>query len=110
MLESEDELDPTLYIIEAQAMGLSDMLLGWMLPASAVLALLRHPMWPYLALLGSGVFIYFSALIILSRIYLKRNGRKVGSASSERAAYVFGGIWISSSVAMTILAIATLSG
>ena len=110
VLESEDELDPTLYIIEAQAMGLSDMLLGWMLPASAVLALLRHPMWPYLALLGSGVFIYFSALIILSRIYLKRNGRKVGSASSERAAYVFGGIWISSSVAMTILAIATLSG
>ena len=110
VLEPEDELDPTLHIVEAQAMGLSDMLLGWMLPASAVLLLLRHPIWPYLALVGSGVFIYFSSLVILSRVYLKRSGRKVGRASSERAAYIFGGIWIVSSVAMIVQAVATLSG
>jgi hypothetical protein len=110
VLEPEDELDPTLHIVEAQAMGLSDMLLGWMLPASAVLLLLRHPIWPYFALVGSGVSIYFSALIILSRIYLKKSGRKVGRASSERAAYIFGGISIASSVGMIILAVATLSG
>ncbi|KPJ87544.1 MAG: hypothetical protein AMS18_14485 [Gemmatimonas sp. SG8_17] len=110
VLEPDDELDPSLHIIEAQAMGLTDMLLGWMLPASAVLLLLRHPIWPYLSLVGSGVFIYFSVLIILSRIYLKRSGRKVGRASSERAAYIFGGIWIASSVAMIILAVSSLSG
>jgi hypothetical protein len=37
MLEPDSEIDPTLWIIEARTMGLSDMLLGWMLPASAAL-------------------------------------------------------------------------
>jgi hypothetical protein len=109
VLEPHDELDPTFYIVEAKVMGLSDMLLGWLLPASAILLLLHHPFWPYLALIGSGVFIYFSMLIIFSRIYLKKSGRKVGSISSVRAAYIFGGIWITSSVAMIFLAISTLS-
>jgi hypothetical protein len=103
------QLDPTLYVVEARAMGLSDMLLGWMLPASAILMLVDHPIWPYLALIGSGVFIYFSAVIVLSRVYLKRRGKKVGRPASERAAYVFGAIWIVCSLAMIGLAAAELA-
>jgi hypothetical protein len=109
VLEPKEELDPTLYLVEARAMGLSDLLLGWILPASALLMLLHHPFWPLLALIGSGVFIYFSALIILSRIYLKREGLKVGRPASERAAYLFGGMWITCSLAMIWLAIDALS-
>jgi hypothetical protein len=116
-----EELDPTLYVVEAPAMGLSDLLLGWILPASALLMILHHPFRPHLALIGSGVFIYFSALIgsgvfiyfsaliILSRVYLKREGMKVGRPASERAAYLFGGMWIACSLAMISLAIAALS-
>ncbi len=110
VLEPREELDPTLYVVEARAMGLSDLLLGWTLPAGALLMLLRHPMWPYLALIGSGVFIYFSAVIVLSRVYLRREGRKVGRPASVRAAYVFGGVWIASSLAMIALAVSALSG
>ena len=110
VLEPEEELDPTLYVVEVRAMGLSDLLLGWTLPAAACLMLLRHPMWPYLALIGSGVFIYFSAVIVLSRVYLRREGRKVGRPASERAAYVFSGVWIASSLAMIALAVSALSG
>jgi hypothetical protein len=109
VLEPKEELDPTLYVVEARAMGLSDMLLGWILPASAFLMLLDHPLWPHLALIGSGVFIYFSALIMLSRVYLKREGMRVGRPASERAAYLFGGAWIACSLSMIFLAIDALS-
>ena len=109
VLEPEEEVDSTLYVVEARAMGLSDMLLGWTLPVSALLMLVGHPFWPYLALIGSGVFIYFSAVIILGRVYLKRRGKKVGRPASERAAYVFGAIWIVCSLAMIGLAAAELS-
>ena len=46
VLEPEEEVDPTLYVVEARAMGLSDMLLGWTLPVSALLMLVGHPFWP----------------------------------------------------------------
>ena len=108
-LEPEAELDQTLYVVETYAMGLSDMLLAWMLPLSALLMLVGHPVWPYLALIGSGVYVYFSAVTMLSRVYLKRRGKKVGRVASERAAYVFGVIWIMCSLGMTAAAIAELS-
>ena len=104
VLEPEDEVDPTLHIIEAKAEGLADMLLAWTLPASALLMILDHPLWPYLAFFGAGVFLYFSALITFSRIFLRGAGRKVGRPVSERATYLFGGLWAVCSVVMMVLA------
>ena len=65
VLEREEEVDPTLYIIESKAEGLADMLFAWTLPASALLMILDHPLWPYLAIFGAGLFLYFSVLIAL---------------------------------------------
>ncbi|MCP4547069.1 MAG: hypothetical protein GY835_11440, partial [bacterium] len=90
--------------------GLTDMLLTWTLPLSALLMLLGHPLWPYLGLIGGGVFLYVAGLITLSRIFLRREGKKVGAPSAERAAYIFGGIWALSALAMIILAGIHLSG
>ena len=104
VLEPEDEVDPTLFIIESKAEGLADMLLGWTLPASALLLILNHPLWPYLAFFGGGVFLYFALLITLSRVFLKGEGRKVGRPASERAAYLFGGLWAAASITMMVLA------
>ncbi|MGD2152672.1 MAG: hypothetical protein PVG79_05345 [Gemmatimonadales bacterium] len=108
--EPEEEMDPTLYILETRVQGLNDMLLTWTLPLSALLMLLEHPLWPYLGLIGGGIYVYFSGVIILSRVFLKRRGMKVGPASSERAAYVFGVIWILSALTMIALASIELSG
>jgi hypothetical protein len=110
VLEPRDELDPMLYLVETKVMGLSDLMLAWTLPASGGLLLLDHPAWPYLALFGSGVFIYFSVVIILNRLFGGRAGHRVGRPASRRAAYVFGAIWIGCSVAMSNLAVAELTG
>lgn len=109
VLEPEGEVDPTLYIIESKAEALADVLLAWTLPASALLMILNHPLWPYLAFFGAGVFLYFSALITFSRFFLKSEGRKVGQPASEKAAYLFGGLWAVASIAMMVLAAIHLS-
>ena len=110
VLEPESEVDPTLHIMEAKAEGLVDLLLTWTLPAAALLMILNHPLWPYLGLFGGGVFLYFSGLIILSRVFLKRAGKRVGSPASERAAYLFGCLWALAAFTMIGLAASRLSG
>jgi len=103
VLEPREKIDPVLYIIEAKAEGLTDMLLAWTLPLAAFLMLLGHPVWPYLGLIGGGVFLYVAGLITLSRFFLRRKGKKIGPLSSVRAAYLFGGIWAASAIVMIIL-------
>ena len=102
--DPEEEMDQSLYIIETKANGLSDILLTWTLPLSGLLMIFDHKTWPLLALVGSGIYIYFALLTIFSRIFLKRRGKKVGSPSSEKAAYIFSAIWILSSITMIFLA------
>ena len=100
----EEEMDQSLYIIETKANGLSDILLTWMLPLSGLLMIFDHKTWPFLALIGSGIYIYFALLTIFSRLFLKKRGRKVGSPSDEKIAYVFSVIWILTSITMIVLA------
>ena len=102
--DPEEEMDQSLYIIETKANGLSDMLLTWTLPLSGLLMIFDHYTWPYFVLVGSVIYLYFGLLTIFSRVFLKRRGKKVGSPSSEKAAYVFSVIWILSSITMIVLA------
>ena len=105
----EEEMDQSLYIIETKANGLSDMLLTWIFPLSGLLMVVDHQSWPFLALVGSGIYIYFALLTIFSRVYLKKRGKMVGSPTSEKVAYVFSIIWIISSVTMIALAVSKLT-
>ena len=105
LCEAEGEMDPVLFLIETKANGLTDVLLTWMLPLSALLMILNVSGWPILALIGGGVYLYFSSIIVLNRVFLKRQGRNVGKASSEYTAYALGFIWIVSAIAMITLAI-----
>ena len=107
--DPEEEMDQSLYIIETKANGLSDMLLTWTLPLAGLLMILDHVSWPYFALVGGGIYIYFALLTIFCRLYLKKAGKKVGSPSSEKAAYIFSVIWIVTSVTMITLAIQKLA-
>ena len=100
----EEEMDQSLYIIETKANGLSDMLLAWTFPLSGLLMLFDNEAWPFLALVGGGIYIYFALLTIFSRVFLKKRGKEVGSPTSEKAAYVFSAIWIISAITMIVLA------
>ena len=107
--EPENETDETLYIIETRAQALVDMLLAWTLPLSALLLILEHDFWPVLALTGGGIYLYFSGVIILGRVFLKKRGKRIGRPSAEKAAYVFGAIWMLCAITMIVLAVRELA-
>lgn len=108
-LESKDEIDETLYVFESKAMGLVDIFTTWIFPASGLLLLLNNSLWPYFGLVGAGVYLYFSGVIILSRIYLKRMGKKVGSAISVVTVYVYGAVCILTSLIMIAMSVSKLT-
>ncbi len=105
----EQEMDQSLYIIETKANGLSDIILTWIFPLSGLLMIFDHKAWPFLALIGSGIYLYFALLTIFSRYFLQQRGMKVGSLSDVKIAYVFSMLWIIFSVIMIVLAIQKLA-
>ena len=107
--EPEGDVDRSMYLFERYSQGIMDILLTWMLPASALMMLLDIDNWEILALIGAGVYLYFPGVFIITRIVLKRDLKKVGQPSSEFAAYVFGGLWTLSAVYMIGLALAEFS-
>ncbi len=107
--DPQEEMDQTLYVIETRANGLTDILLTWIFPLSGLLMILDHHYWPYFALVGSGIYLYFALLTIFCRVFLKKLGKKVGSPSSEKTAYIFSVVWILSSITMITLGIQELA-
>ena len=106
--EPEEDVDRSMYLFERFSQGIMDVLLTWMLPASAFMMLRGYEHWPVLALVGGGVYLYFPGVFSITRIVLKRNGMKIGRPASEVSAYVFGAVWILSAIYMIALAVAEL--
>ena len=106
--EPEEDVDRSMYLFERYSQGIMDVLLTWLLPASALMMLLDYEHWPILALVGGGVYLYFPGVFSITRIVLKRNGMRVGSPASEVTAYVLGALWTLSAVYMIVLAIAEI--
>ena len=106
--EREEDIDKSMYLFERYSQGIMDVLLTWMLPASALMMLLDYEHWPILALVGGGVYLYFPGVFSITRIVLKRHGLKIGSPASELTAYVLGALWTLSAVYMIVLAIAEM--
>ncbi len=105
VLEPKEDMDDTFYLIDSKVLGVIDFGLTWILPISAILMLLEYRYWPIYALVGGGVFIYFSCFIILSRVILLKFGKKVGSANSRIAGYIASLLWIVASFGMIVLSI-----
>lgn len=103
--EPEADIDRSMYLFERFSQGVVDIALTWILPAAALMMLLDMAYWPVLALVGGGVYLYFPGVFIITRIVLKREGKKIGSPSSVLTAYGFGALWIASALGMIGLAV-----
>jgi len=109
LAEPEVEVNQSMHLFERFALGIMDSLLTWILPLSALLMIIGNSSWPLLALVGGGIYLYFPGVFMITRIVLKRHGKKVGRPSSVRTAYVFGWIWILSAITMIVLAVIELN-
>ncbi len=109
LMEPKADMDDTLYIVEGRAEGLNDTLLTWTFPLSGLLMLLENPLWPYLALVGGGMYLYLSGLIVFTRVFLKKEGKKIGSPATVRVVYIFSTLWALAAIAMMVLSFNHLS-
>lgn len=107
--EPEHEVDKSMYLFERYSQGIPDILLTWILPASAVMMLIDYTHWPIFALVGAGVYLYFPGVFSITRVVLKNNGLKIGSRNSETAAYVLGALWVLSALVMIYFAATELT-
>ena len=107
--EPEEDVDRSMYLFERFSQGIMDVLLTWMLPASALMMLLGNEHWPILALVGGGVYLYFPGVFSITRIVLKREGRKIGGPASQLTAYVLATLWTLSALWMIALAVAEVA-
>lgn len=110
VFEREQELDRSMYLFERFSQGVPDSLLTWILPAAALMMILGVEQWPLFALVGGGVYLYFPAVFIITRIALKKDGKTIGRPSSVFAAYSLGALWMISAAYMIFLAVEELSG
>ena len=108
--EPEQEIDRSMYLFERYSQGIPDILLTWILPAAALMMLLGLDGWPLLALVGGGVYLYFPAVFCITRIVLKKYGKKIGRPASAMTAYLFGTLWTLSAIYMIVLAAVELGG
>ncbi len=108
--EPEDELDRSMYLFERFSQGIPDILLTWILPVAALMMLFGMVQWPLFALVGGGVYLYFPAVFSITRVVLKRDGKKIGSPASALTAYVLGALWTLAAITMIVLAVAELGG
>ena len=110
VFEPEQEVEQSMYLFERYSQGIMDMLLTWILPLSAFLMIIGNTYWPILALIGGGVYLYFPGVFMITRIVLRRHGKRIGRPSSVITANVFGWIWTLSALTMIILASMELRG
>lgn len=106
--EPEDTVDKSMYLFERYAQGIMDVLLTWILPASAVMMRLDYAYWPVFALIGAGVYLYFPGVFSITRVALKKNGFAIGSRDAEITAYWLAALWTLSALVMIALATAEL--
>ncbi len=71
--------------------------------------LLEMELWPLLALIGGGIYLYFPGVFMITRDVLKKDGRKVGNPASVATAYILCTLWLLSAVYMIVMAWAELS-
>ena len=107
--EPEEDVDRSMYLFERYSQGIMDLLLTWTLPVSALMMLLGNEYWPVLALVGGGVYLYFPGVFSITRIVLKRDGKKIGKSASELTAYVLGALWTLCAFYMIALAVRELA-
>jgi hypothetical protein len=93
LAETRESVDPVIWI-DNQAEARWDALSLWVLPLAGILLLLGHPLWPYLGLVGSGMYLYFAGRALLQRRLMLRGGVQVGTPGFVRLVYGFMGICV----------------
>lgn len=106
--EAESDIDPVFYI-DGRGEAMWDAMILWLFPLAGVLLLIQHPSWPIFAVLGGGVYLYFSGRGLIVRIMMQRSGIRIGSPGNIKVAYLFLILWAVAAVVTISMGIMALA-
>ena len=107
--ESESDVDPVFWA-DVRSEAVWDAATLWTLPVSGVLFLVGQAGWTSLALIGGGIFLYFSGRGIAQRIAMGRRGIRLGKPEMVGFFYAALIVWGLAGVASIAMATSVLLG
>lgn len=90
--EAEDDVEPT-YWADIRGEAAWDSLTLWTLVVAGVLLIFDGPAWPYFALVGGGMYVYFAGRGIFTRATMQRAGHRIGAPTNVKLAYTLLSVW-----------------
>jgi len=105
--EAETEVDATFYA-DIRGEAIWDGLTLWTLPLAGLLLILNSSLWPYLGLVGGGMYLYFAGRGIVTRGVMQRNNIQIGKLETLKVAYSFLTLWGLAAVITIFMAMAAL--
>lgn len=107
--EAEEDIDPT-FSADGRGEAIWDAMILWVLPVGGVLMALRNPIWPYLALIGGGMYLYFGGRGIITRIVMLRRGIRIAKGGALAVPLTALALWGLAGIYAIALAVAALVG
>ena len=92
LMEAEESVE-AVYWADIRGEALWDAFTLWTLPLAGVLLLAGHDAWTWFGLLGGGIYLYFGGRGLLTRLELRRRGRRIGEPSNVRLALLLCVVW-----------------
>lgn len=92
LTEPESDVDAAFYA-DARGEAYWDIATLWTLPTAGVLMLLDSNLWPILALIGGGSYLYFAGRGIAVRLVMRRRMIRIGDRQSVGIGMIFLGVW-----------------
>jgi hypothetical protein len=108
LAEPEADVDPTFYA-DVRGEAFWDTVILWNLPVAGILLILNHPLWPYLGLVGGGMYLYFAGRVIVVRKEMRGRSIRIGTPETLKVANIFLTLWGLAAVVTMVMAIAALS-
>ncbi len=108
LAESDETVEPV-FAADVRGEAAWDMVTLWTLLAAGVLLVADSSAWPYLGLIGGGIYVYFGGRGILTRLEMKRRGFRIGTTENVRVGLSALGIWGAAGLVTVIAAILDLT-
>lgn len=107
LTEAESDVE-TAFWADTRGEAAWDFLTGWTLSLAGLLLFIDNSAWPYLGLVGGGMYLYYGGRGVFTRRAMQQRGLRVGSPESLRLAYVFLSLWALAGLVTIIAAIIEL--
>ena len=104
--EPRADVDST-FFLDIKAEAFWDALIFWTLPAAGLLIILNDDRWPYLGLLGGGIWLYSAGRGISQRVVMRRGGVHIGKPGYVKAAAIACSLW--GAVAMITIVVSAMA-